>query len=101
MHIDGFNSNECAVTHGIPQGSILGPFLFLVQINDLPNSSNIFKFNLFADDSTVTYSFKRNDISNVRDVVNGELENIYRWLSSNKIKINADKTNFIVFFVQD
>ena len=90
------SSSECAITHGVPQGSILGPLIFLIFINDFPYSSNQFSFNLFADDSTLTYSFDRGE-SNVGEVVNRELVLIDNWLSSNKIKINISKTNYIVF----
>ena len=95
--VDNVTSSTCFLTHGVPQGSVLGPFLFLVLINDLPNSSNILRFNLFADDSTVTYSFSPRNSNLVSNIVNRELDQIFKWLCSNKIKINAEKTKFIIF----
>ena len=90
-------SGNCILSHGVPQGSILGPLLFLIQINDLPNSSNSFKFNLFADDSTITYSFNRHEVDDTSALINDELNLVYRWLCSNRIMINADKTKYIIF----
>jgi len=83
------------VTHGVPQGSILGPLLFLIFINDLPNSSPLFNFTLFADDSTLSASFI--DIEVISQQVNAALGNVNSWLRANKLSINAEKTKYIVF----
>ena len=91
-------SDVCQVTHGVPQGSILGPLLFLIFINDFPDVNPFFKYSLFADDSTLTCKFSTSDETIIKNKIENELEIIYLWLKMNKIKINYDKSKFIVFF---
>ena len=94
---NGVRPSMRSITHGVPQGSILGPFLFLIMINDLPSSAGLLKFNLFADDSTISYDFNPDDTQNTSLTVNIELESIHQWLCANKIKINIDKTKYMIF----
>ena len=96
VDLNGVQSCKLLVTHGVPQGSILGPLLFLLFINDFPLSSSKFIFNLFADDSTLSYSFDHRD-STTCNVVNNELNLVSRWLCSNRIQINVSKTKYILF----
>ncbi len=93
--VNGSNSNLLSITCGVPQGSVLGPLLFLVYINDLPNASNKLKFYLFADDTNIY--FESIDLSNLLRTVNKELKSIKRWLDANKLSLNIDKTNYIIF----
>jgi hypothetical protein len=79
---------------GVPQGSILGPLLFILYVNDIVKTSTILKFVLFADDTTITYSHK--DIGNQFDVINKELQKVNNWFKVNKLPVNASKTNFMV-----
>ena len=80
---------------GVPQGSILGPLLFLIYINDIHNSSSKFNFFLFADDTNLLYSDK--NLRTLENIVNKELENISDWLFANKLSLNIAKSNFVIF----
>ena len=83
------------ITCGVPQGSILGPLLFLIFINDLSEQSTIIRFILYADDTTMLIS--GDNIRNTTDLLNRELLKINQWFKSNHLFINIAKTNFLVF----
>jgi hypothetical protein len=80
---------------GVPQGSILGPLFFIVDINDLANASKVTESLLFADDTSIFYSHA--DIDHLVHVLNEELNNIDIWMKCNKLSINTKKTNYIIF----
>ena len=79
------------IKHGVPQGSVLGPLLFLLYINNLPNASTIIKFHLFADDTSLSYS--NNNIDHLDEIVNCELLKISNWLITNKLTLHTNKLN--------
>ena len=83
------------ITCGVPQGSILGPLLFLLYINDIPLVSNILSSILFADDTTLFCSYK--NLQELTAIVSNELGNIMQWLNANKLSLFIDKTNFMLF----
>ena len=76
-------------------GFCLGPLLFLIYINDLPNISNKLDIFLFADDTNIYY--ENESFIELGKVVNKELKNLYLWLSVNRLALNIEKTNFLIF----
>ena len=87
-------SHSVDVTCGIPQGSSLGPLLFLIYINDLPNCLNFASPRMFADDTNVTYA--TNSTVELQNVLNDELKSLQKWLISNKLSLNVAKTEFML-----
>ena len=79
---------------GVPQGSILGPLLFILYVNDIVNTSNVFDFTLFADDTTILYSHE--DLETQIPTINTELSEVSNWFKTNKLSVNASKTNFMI-----
>ena len=76
---------------GVPQGSVLGPLLFLIYINDFENCSTLCDFRLFADDSNL-FLFNRN-IRVLEDNANSALIEVSEWLNTNKLSLNVEKSN--------
>ena len=80
---------------GVPQGSILGPLLFLLYVNDLHQASNAIKPIMFADDTNFFYSHR--NIKLLFDTVNKELKNVNEWFKANKLSLNTKKTEYTFF----
>ena len=83
------------ISCGVPQGSVLGPLLFLLYINDLPNTSSLLKFHLFADDTSIYYPSR--NLSDIESLINTELKSVANWMKANRLSISTSKTNFILF----
>jgi hypothetical protein len=88
-------SPTSSIKCGVPQGSILGPLLFLLYINDLPSYSSKLKFIMFADDTNIIYSHK--DPKLLESTLNKELNIISNWFKLNKLSLNIKKTNIMIF----
>ena len=95
VHFNNYSSSLYDIVCGVPQGSILGPLFFLLYINDLYRITNISRLFLFADDSNILICDK--DPKKLTDMANSELNKISLWFRANKLSLNIDKTNFMVF----
>ena len=99
--IDNINSNMLSITTGVPQGSILGPLLFIIYINDFAQASKVFNFLIYADDTTLSstlnvFSDNTHD-QHLESLINEELVKINDWLKINKLSLNVVKSKFMIF----
>lgn len=94
VQIDNVMSDYLELSCGVPQGSILGPLLFLIYINDLPSFLQM-KITMFADDTTIQHF--GNNLSEMKQEINQTLKSLTSWLKSNRLLLNIQKTKVVLF----
>ena len=95
VYVSGCDSSKRPVSHGVPQGSVLGPLLFLIYINDLHYAIQNSKTNLFADDTCLLSS--DSNLQDLETKINSDLIKLSSWLRANKISLNVMKTEVLLF----
>ena len=95
VHVNDVVSDRLPIVCGVPQGSVLGPLLFIIYINDISNVSKLFDCILFADDTNLFLSHSNIDV--LYQLANTELYNISQWFKLNKLSLNIKKTNYVLF----
>ncbi len=101
QHEHGSNSDMLSLSTGVPQGSILGPLLFIIYINDIAQARKLFDFIIYADDTTLSNTLEiviRNTPNlNADSILNTELKNVNHWLKLNKLSLNLKKCKYMIF----
>ena len=95
VSINGHVSNKASVKYGIPQGSVLGPLLFLIYINDLNHAIKFCKVHNFADDTNLVHFSK--SANKLNKYINIDMKNLTNWLDANKISLDIRKTELVIF----
>lgn len=95
--IYGFYSNYSTTNSGVPQGSVLGPLIFLIYVNDVCLSAPEVTFQLFVDDTCAFYSHK--SLKQIKSTLNKALNKAICWLKANKLMLNVKKSKLVLFSI--
>ena len=95
VSINGKKSSTRKLEFGVPQGSILGPLLFVIYINDMPNINKSIHFILYADDANIIVTGKTLQI--IQKQIQKFIPHLLNWINTNALKLNIDKTKYMIF----
>ena len=93
--VNDIDSQITDISYGLPQGSVLGPLLFLIFINYLNRAVTFSYIWHFADDTNIIYRYK--SLRKISQIINYDLRNIVEWLRANRIALNTGKTKILLF----
>jgi hypothetical protein len=96
MNINNTVSSFKHVPVGVPQGSVLGPLLFLIFVNDLPYCINHCEISLYADDAVIYFS-NSNNACDLDKKLNSDLKHLCRWFNDNLLTLNVSKCKFVIY----
>ena len=95
MSIKGISSSSKRLQYGVPQGSILGPLLFIIYINDIPQIQQIAKFILYADDANIILTGR--NMQEIEEKFHQLSTILVDWIGCNGLSLNIKKTNYMIF----
>ena len=97
MRINSTLSDRMQLRNGVPQGSIFGPLLFSIYVNDLPSIPQYCSPQCYVDDTKLLLSFALHEERGVKDKINQDLLKIWNWCFNNQLLLNPDKTKLMIF----
>jgi len=96
VRVNNSMSTKKEIKFGVPQGSILGPILFSIFVNDLPSSVTHGMVTMYADDTQLLYTCQPHQLNEIKALAENDLSSLTRWYNSNGLKVNANKTQAIL-----